>query len=388
MSADNLSSQSQQFPFAAERLSELIGKSGVDLLLASSRHNIRYLTGGYYYPLYMWDGHTNRTQHLSFLGIPRGALDDSFFVGRPGEKDVMEEADVWVRPCFEAARIGSLSTVERTVEVLKKRHLDSGRVAVELSTLPADAFNQLRRELPRVEFVEASRLLDPLRAVKSPKEIQVIRDGTDKLLQAVGHALRNGFHGETTLDVAEQVNVQCAARGLHFLYALVCAGPSYFRAASRKRTWNAGRPLHIDSGSLVDGYVVEVCRMGFLGSPAGLVDDLFRACRELEDAVLPEMRPGAEAKQLHVRASRFLASHRFGEFGKFIAHGIGMVHHEDPVINPESSQLLEAGMVVSVEMEFRHPDAGHIKIEDMVVVTGQGGEVISPGSDIWSVSPL
>ena len=381
-------SESARFPFDTEKLSSLIEKAGVDLLLASSRHNIRYLTGGYYYPLYMWDGHTNRTQHLSFLGIPRGSLADSFFIGRPGEKAVTEEADVWVQPCFEAARIGSLSTVQRAAEVVKQRHLDTGRVAVELSTLPADAFDRLRRDLPRVEFVDAADILDPLRAVKSPQEIELMRDGTEKLLQAVAHALNNGRNGESTLEVADQVKVQCAARGLHFLYALVCAGPSYFRAASRKRTWNSGRPLHIDSGSLMEGYVVEVCRMGFLGRPTGLVDDLFHACRQLEDAVLPEMKPGVEARELHVRADEFLASHRYGELGKFIAHGIGMVHHEDPVINPASSQLLEAGMVVSVEMEFRHPDAGHIKIEDMVVVTEHGGKVISPRGDSWSISPL
>ncbi len=387
MKTQGTAEKSARFPFAAARLTAFMENAGVDLILASSRHNIRYLTGGYYYPLYMWDGHTKRTQHLSFLGIPRGSVDDSFFIGRPGEKEIMKEADVWVEPCFEARVIGSLSTVERAVDVLKARHLDSGRVAVELSTLPADAFNLLRRELPQIEFVEAANLFDPLRAVKSPKELQLMRDGTAKLLEAVTHTLSNGLDGETTLEVAEQVKAQSAVRGLHSLYALVCAGPSYFRAPSRKRTWNAGRPLHIDSGALTDGYVVEVCRMGCLGRPAGLVDDLFRACRELESTVLAEMRPGVEAKTLHAHASEFLSKNRFGDYGKFIAHGIGMVHHEDPVISPESSQLLAAGMVVSVEMEFRHPEAGHIKIEDMVVVTNDGSEVISPGGDSWSISP-
>jgi len=387
MKAQGTAANSERFPFAVARLAALMEKARVDLILASSRHNIRYLTGGYYYPLYIWDGHTKRTQHLSFLGIPRDSVEDSFFIGRPGEKEIMKEADVWVEPCFEARMIGSLATVERAVAVLKERHLDSGRVAVELSTLPADAFDALRREVPKVEFVDAADVLDPLRAVKSAKEIELMRDGTEKLLEAVGHALGNGRDGETTLETADQVKVQCGVRGLHFLYALVCAGPSYFRAPSRKRTWNAGRPLHIDSGALTDGYVVEVCRMGCLGRPTTLVDDLFHACRELETAVIAEMKPGVEAKTLHARAREFLSKSRFGDYGKFIAHGIGMVHHEDPVISPESTQLLEAGMVVSVEMEFRQPEAGHIKIEDMVVVTKDGGDVISPGADSWIISP-
>ncbi len=387
----NIQGQTAEFgriPFAADRLTLLTERAGVDLILASSRHNIRYLTGGYYYPLYMWDAHTKRTQHLSFLGIPRSSLEDSFFVGRPGEKAVMAEAEVWVEPCFEAKRIGSLSTVERAVEVLRERHLDSGRIAVELSTLPADAFNLLRHGLPDVEFVEAADILDPLRAVKSPQEIELMRDGTEKLLEAVSHALGSGFDGESTLEVADQVKAGCAPRGLHFLYALVCAGPGYFRAPSRKRIWNAGRPLHIDSGGLVGGYVVEVCRMGFLGRPDGLVDELFDGCRQLEEAVLTGMRPGVQAKTLHALADDFLSRYKFGEFGRFIAHGIGMVHHEDPVISPQSGQVLESGMVVSVEMEFLHPDTGHIKIEDMVVVTDEGNEVMSPGGGAWSISLL
>ena len=71
------------------RLSALLDQYDVDLLLVTTRHNTRYLTGGYYYPLYMWDAHARRTQYLSFLGIPRGVLGDSFFVGRPGETEVM-----------------------------------------------------------------------------------------------------------------------------------------------------------------------------------------------------------------------------------------------------------------------------------------------------------
>lgn len=71
-------------PFDATKLFALMEESEVELLLASTRHNIRYLTGGYYYPLYMWDPHARKTQYLSFACIPRHCLDDSFFVGRPG----------------------------------------------------------------------------------------------------------------------------------------------------------------------------------------------------------------------------------------------------------------------------------------------------------------
>ena len=109
-----------------------------DLILVSTRHNTRYLTGGYYYPLYMWDDHARRTRYLSFLGIPRGEVGGSFFLGRPGETEVMREAEVWIPHCYEGEKISSLSIAAALVEVLKQRKLTAKRIAVELPSLPAD----------------------------------------------------------------------------------------------------------------------------------------------------------------------------------------------------------------------------------------------------------
>jgi Xaa-Pro aminopeptidase len=66
-----------------------------------------------------------------------------------------------------------------------------------------------------------------------------------------------------------------------------------------------------------------------------------------------------------------------------IAHGIGLVHHEDPVVHRDSTAVLETGMVLSLEMEFRHAEAGQVKIEDMVVMTPAGGEILSPDGRSW-----
>jgi Xaa-Pro aminopeptidase len=182
-------------PFDAERLFSLIEQSGVDLLLASSRHNTRYLTGGYFYPLYAWDSHTRRTQHLSFLGIVPGSLADAFFIGRPTEAAIMKEAEVWVEPVIESPAIGIDSTVETTARELRARGLDTARIAVELTSLPASALTALQKELPHAEFVEASAILDPLRGIKSDRELAIMRDGAVRILDGVEAALRAGHSG-------------------------------------------------------------------------------------------------------------------------------------------------------------------------------------------------
>jgi len=373
-------------PFDATKLLALMEESEVELLLASTRHNIRYLTGGYYYPLYMWDPHARRTQYLSFACIPRSSLDGSFFVGRPGEREVMQEADVWIGQCYEGDKIASLSIAARMVEVLKQRNLDALRIAVELPSLPADAFELLKDRLPHAEFVDAVPMMDKLRAVKRPEEIGRIREGTKKNQEALAAVLRSGKAGATTAEIADQVAKEFRKRELHFLYALVCAGPSFFRAPSEKRIWRRDHLLHIDAGGMLDGYIAELCRMGYLGKPSGLADDLLQGCRDLEKAVLGTLRPGVEAGAVQRSGDAFLKQHPLGAHGKFVAHGIGLVHHEDPVVNSHSTDLIEEGMVLSIEMEFRHTEVGHVKIEDMVVITKTGNEVLSQEGRDWYIS--
>jgi Xaa-Pro dipeptidase len=373
-------------PFDAARLFALMADSEVDLLLASTRHNIRYLTGGYYYPLYMWDAHARRTQYLSFACLPRGSSGDSFFVGRPGEREVMQEAEAWPGQCYESEKIASLSTAAKTVEVLKRRNLDALRIAVELPSLPADVFALLKARLPGAEFVDAVPMLDKLRAVKRPAEIDTMRKGAERNQEALAAVLTSGKAGDTTAQIADRVAGEFRKRELHFLYALVCAGPGFFRAPSVKRTWSRDQVLHIDAGGMLDGYIAELCRMGCLGKPARLAEDLLAGCRDLEQAVLAALRPGVEACTVQHRADAFLAGYPLGKYGKFIAHGIGLVHHEDPVIDARSQDLLAEGMVLSIEMEFRHSEAGHVKIEDMVVITKTGNELLIPQGGDWFFS--
>ncbi len=371
--------------FDAERLSALMEEAGIELLLASTRHNVRYLTGGYYYPLYLWDTHTRRTRYLSFLGIPRQSLDGSFLVGRPGEREVMQEAEVWIGQCYESEKIGSLWTAARTVEVLKRSLPGVRRIAVELPSLPADVFEVLKDELPDAEFVNAVPVMEALRAVKTPEEIGIIREGTRRNLESLEAVLTSGRDGVITAELAHRVALEFAKRELHFLYALVCAGPRFFRAASTKRSWRGGNLLHIDAGGMLNGYIVELCRVGHLGKPSDLAEELLQGCRGLEAAALGASGPGVEAGEVQRVADAFLQEHSLGEHGKFIAHGIGLVYQEDPVVNRHSPQRLQEGMVLSIEMEFRHPEVGHVKIEDMAQITGTGAETIGPRGGRWYI---
>ncbi len=372
--------------FNTDLLSELMKREGLDLILVSSRHNVRYLTGGYFYPLFVWDTHTRETQYLPYIVIPGAGLSNAFFVGRPGEKEVSAESDIWLEDCVESPKLNSISASETAASEIKSRGLESGRVGVEMTALPADAYICLKNEFPQAEFVDITGMMDTLRAVKSEKEIEIIRQGTLLNLKGVNECLAAAAPGMTTMDLADILKKKFSESGLHFLYALVCAGPEMFRAASLKRTFKEGHILHIDTGAMLgNGCIAETCRTGHIGKPTAEAEKLLGLCDGLEKHMLDYLVPGAAVSEIQLEADSFIERTSPGLNGKFIAHGIGMVHHEKPVVSRSSSESLLEGMVLSLEMEYKTKETGHVKIEDMVVIRKDIPEIMSPDGGKWVI---
>jgi len=379
--------ENRNLPFDGEKLLGLMEQENLDLLLLNSRHNLRYLTGGYVYPLYVWDAHTKGTLYLPFLGIPAGDLSGAFYAGRPGEAALIREKGLWLENLHESGSISTRAGAETAVTVLRERFPRLRRVGVELPCLPADAWQILRKGLPEADFTDASRLMDRLRAVKSPREIGLYRKGSLLNLEGVRRVMNRGGEGMTTQELAESLEREFRSLDVHFLYSLICAGPSYFRFPSPRCTWESGRILHIDTGCLLEGYVVETCRMASRGEPSGEARELMSRCAELRQEALKLMRPGTSCGTLQRGADDFLRRRWPGTDGHFVAHGIGLVHHEEPEVHRDSEAILEPGMILSIEMEFRTPETGHVKIEELVLITPEGGEILTPGGAEWTVSP-
>ena len=370
--------------FDNELLGQLLEEVNIDLLLVSSRHNVRYLTGGYFFPLFVWDTNTRGTQYLPFIGVPQGRTDEAFFIGRPWETGVLEDAGVWISDCQETPTLGIEPAVELLSETVTTRGFASSCIGVEMTVLPAEAYLLLKRLLPHAQFVDCTPIMDNLRAVKHEREIDIIRRGTLKNLTTVNEVLTSVVPGMTTKSVADAVAKGYRERDIHFLYALVCAGPSFYRAASEHILLKENHILQIDTGALEEGYTVETCRTGHLGKSSEEAQAMLGLCRELEHHMLPWFTPGMMASAIQQEADRFLGERASPFRGNFIAHGIGMIHHEKPVISATSGEYLQEGMVLSLEMEHFSEGTGHVKIEDMVVVRGDGVEILSPGGKRWN----
>jgi len=380
-------------PFDGEKLGRLMREHNIDGVLATTRHNIRYLTGGYYLSFYARTARVGSGQYLPVVGIPAGRLESAFYVGR--RDAILDEQDyidafgpLWIphRHWIQRGPSMSVAAADTAARVLRQQGLARGTIGVESSFLPADALDALRRALPEASFVNAAPILGELRAVKRPGELERLRQVHRTTAEAIRAVLSEGRPDETTQQIAARVQRRIEERGASFVYALTNVGPGVRRAPSSE-PWGRGRPMHLDVGAELEEYVADVARMGSIGAPPALATDLFNACLDAQGRVRETITAGLPCRDLWRIGTEAVTAGRWGQYGRFLAHGIGMVSHEPPEVTRDSSRSLEASMVVSIETEYLHPDAGHVKIEDTIVVMPTGHEGLGDVARDWCTAP-
>jgi Xaa-Pro dipeptidase len=374
-----------KLPFDVTKLDRLMAEADLDLVLVNTRHNTRYLTGGYYYHFHANSARMGKSQYLSFVGIPRGRASDAFYVARAEERGQMEAESLWIPTRAEAIR-GTVTAAEAAAKALRGLGITSGRIGVEMPFLPADAYLALRSALPEIELVDVTGLLNELRAVKNAEELAILRSVYADVAAAIQASFRGSRPGETTRDIARRVEREMASRDVSFLFALVCAGPGFLRAPS-SAPWEPGHILHIDAGAIRRDYIADICRMGCIGEPNALARELHAACLTVQAAARKAIRAGVPCRDvLHV-GEETARAYPFGRFARFVVHSIGMVSYEEPEFTRDSARKLEPGMVLSVETDYLHPEVGHVKIEDAVIVGRDGCEGLGDVGREWQIVP-
>ena len=367
-----------------QKLARLMEEAGVDLVLANTPHNLRYLTGGYYFHFRERVAAIGPSQYLPFVGIPREHPENAFQVAWRVEASPRNEVDTWIPDVIYTKARGTVGAAETAAEAIRKRGLEARTIAVERAFLPVDAMEALGRELPGARFVDSLSIMEELRAVKREDELEIFRRAALADSEAIQAGFQEGARNVTTRRIERRVEEEMVRRGLHFHYAFTAAGPEMRREPSDK-IWERGEILHIDAGGSEAGYMSDICRMGVRGEPSALAEELRKACLHSVDACRDAIRAGASCASAHERGHRAFAATGFADSGIFEAHGIGMVQQELPRFGPEVERTLEAGMVVSVECDIRHEEVGHVKIEDAVAVTEDGCEGLGDlGRDSWA----
>ncbi len=325
--------------------------SGVDALLVTEPANLRYVTG--------------------FTGSNGFAL-----VGRDVRRFVtdfryVEQAKVEVEGFDQA---------QGPQELFAALQGFAGRLGFDDAHLSVKAWRRLSELVD--DLVPASGIVEEVRAVKEDTEVAAIGAAAALVDDIYSWLLSYGLVGRTERSVAVALEHEMRLRG--------ASGPSFpsIVASGAHGALPHGRPrdveiardtlVTIDIGAVLDGYCSDCTRTWATGSVSDELAEVYALVLRAQVTALEAVRPGPAGREVDAVARDLITAAGHGEnFGHGLGHGVGLVPHEAPRLARTAEGRLLAGHVVTVEPGVYLPGVGGVRIEDLVVVTEAGNDVLS-----------
>jgi len=383
---------SRAIPFDTAKLDRLMEEAGLDVLLATSKHNVQYLLDVERAIFFDYMDALGISRYLPVVIYAKGAPDKAGYVGHRLETHQREVARPWV-PELRTSGHGSVDAIATAARMMRASGVPAQRIGVETAFLPMDAGKALQDFFPDSEIKDALFVLERLRAVKTPAELTKLRMASDLVTESMLEVIAQHGPGTTKRQLFEALKVAEVKRGLTFEYCLLASGASHNRAPSEQR-WEEGHVLSLDSGGNYQGYIGDLARMAVLGEPDTELKDLLAEIEAVQRAAFAVIRPGTMGSEIYGAAERALKETSQRDNIEFLAHGMGLVSHEAPRLTAsgpvqydaaDANRPLELGMVVSVETTMKHPKRGFIKLEDTIAVTATGHEMFGEAGRGWNL---
>ncbi len=381
----------QKIPFDNALLDRLMDEAGIDVLLATSKHNVQYLLGGHRAFFFDYMDAMGLSRYLPIVLYPKGAPEKAGFFGHRLEGFQRENKPFWT-PETQTSASGSVDVMQKATDYLRKSGVNARRIGVEMAFLPLDSGTALRKAYPDSELKDALFVLERLRARKTPEELAKLKDASERVIESMQATIASHGPGTTTAEFTETLRCEETKRGLHFEYCLITAGTSLNRAPSDQR-WEKGEILSVDSGGNYEGYIGDLCRMAIQGTPDAELEDMLAEIETNQRAAMKVIKAGAMGSEIYAIGEKLVGQSKHHNYMHFLAHGMGLVSHEAPRLTTsgpvpyddyDAKRPLESGMVVSVETTLAHPKRGFIKLEDTAVVTDKGCDIYGEGARGWN----
>jgi Xaa-Pro aminopeptidase len=341
-----------------------LAEQKIDALLISGLPNIRYLTG-----------FTGSNAMLLVTGSPPVLFTDPRY-----QIQAAQESGAAAK--LHLVRSGPLSSAVALAIARNKYR----RVGFEKGRLTYEQYQLLKDELPlNVELVPVGGMVEKLRMVKRPDEIEKIRHSVLTNSKAFETAKKCIQPGVSEGEIAAEIDYQMRRHGAEgtAFDTIVAAGarsalPHAHPTAQRV---TKDELVLIDMGSCQDGYASDMTRVLFLAKPKPRMGSLYRAVLEAQLAAVDAVREGVTAERVDRAARQVLTAHGLGkQFLHSTGHGLGLEIHEAPRLGKKDKTELAAGMVITIEPgAYLEGEAG-VRIEDTILVTKTGCEVLTPTS--------
>lgn len=347
---------SNEFASRRKLVAEDLARLRLDFLLVSRPVNVRYLTG--------FTG-SNAVLSLS----PDDAV---LYTDGRYRIQAVEETDCRVK------------AVQGLLMPHAVRRLTRGRVGFEAGHLTLVAHRTLRTNLPaQLKAVATDGLVEERRMVKSEAEIAKMRRSAELAGNVFEQALRHVRAGVRELDLAAEIDHRMRRQGAEgpSFETIVASGErsALPHASPTVKAFKDGESVLIDMGASLDGYASDMTRTVFLGRANPKLRRLYRAVRDAQEAALEAAREGVTAESVDRAARRVLREAGLEKaFVHSTGHGLGLEVHEAPRVARKVKTRLRAGMAITVEPGVYLQGLGGIRIEDTIVVTSGGCEILTP----------
>ncbi|MBL1151105.1 MAG: Aminopeptidase YpdF [Fimbriimonadales bacterium] len=344
------------------RARERLAGMSVDAALITNIENVRWMSG--------FSGSS-----AAIVLSPSEAvfITDSRYDEQAHEQVKGFEIHVFASPTRQAQAIGA---------VIHRLGLTS--VSFEAEHVTFATMNSWANDIPGIEFTPVEKMISPLRMVKSAEEVEKIRRACGIGDACFEHVLRMLRPGVTEYDVALDIEFFIRRQGAKIAFDVIAvSGERSARphGTPSERKLEVGDFVTLDFGACVDGWNSDLTRTVVIGEATDRHREVFDAVLRAEESCIAAMKPGVAAKDVDALARRILAEKGFDKyFGHGLGHGLGSTVHDVGSMNPNSTDVLEPGQVWTVEPGVYIPGFGGCRIEDDVVVTSDGVEVLTHAS--------
>ncbi|MBO8160888.1 MAG: aminopeptidase P family protein [Thermosipho sp. (in: Bacteria)] len=281
---------------------------------------------------------------------------------------------------FELIKYTGGSFLDFLVENIKK--IKSKVIGIEKGRVSTSVFEKLVKMLDNVEFVDLTEELLNIRAVKTYNEIEKIRKAILIAEEAFRKTLDIVKEGITEKEVAAYLEYQMKLLGadriaFETIVASGWRGALPHGIASEKKI-QKGEPVVVDWGAVYQGYVSDLTRVFCIGEPDEKVREIHKIVLDAQEKALNNIKAGLTGKKIDEFAREHIEEKGYGKyFGHSLGHGIGLEVHEEPRFSPSYDKEISENTIVTVEPGIYLPKEFGIRIEDDVLVTENGCEVLS-----------
>ena len=348
--------------FAARRgrLMKLVKQTGAQGLLISNFTNVTYLTG-----------FTGDSSHLLLTGHDEVLVSDFRYITQ------LEEECPGLRTHI---RPSSVLLRDAVVEVIGAAKV--GRLAIEGDSFTVADYAHLTDKLPKLAVLCTAGLVEQLREIKDQEEVAEIRLAVRHAERAFAVLRATLRPGRSEKELADELDHQLRLQGAQ------CSSFPPIVAADARAALPHARPttepidgaklLLVDWGASSRGYKSDLTRVLVTGKISPKLERLYGVVLTAQELAIAAIRPGKTGREIDAIARGIIAAAGFEKyFGHGLGHGLGLDVHELPRLSVINEKPLRAGMVVTVEPGIYLPGWGGIRIEDDVLVTRRGHEVLT-----------